>query len=293
MAAAAVAAVVLAGVVAARIAGREATRATPAPSVAPGPAAATPVLVRDPPAPIDLGVVRLEGSAAPAATTAPAPPRTRAPAAPATAATKAPPAGAAITLATLTEADAAFAAGDYATAAALYEEAAGLDPDSAAARNGLQRARHALAAPPRAALRTFVAGTPSSSRSAPAAPSGFEGGGAVAVRPVEAQAALPGKIFFDVAPPVVAPGEAFRVRAFFVNEGRAPLGIRDVSAVTTFDGRRAGGRLAPPASDLAPGTRALLLDVEERWRTETTSWALRVTVRTADDEVYANELVAR
>jgi serine/threonine protein kinase len=192
----------------------------------------------------------------------------------------------------LAEADAAL--GDHALelAGSLYDQVLAIDPSNEKARAGRARVAEALARPPAAAptARRFVAGqTRADFAPSATAPAGFDGAG-VAVRRVEGAQAPAGKIYFEMSPPAVGPGERYVVRAYLVNESAAAIDVADVSATTVVNGRRSGGRVDSHLRPIAPTQKAVVLETQDVWGTETATWALTVTVRTARGESYTNQL---
>ena len=122
-------------------------------------------------------------------------------------------------------------------------------------------------------------------------PEGFEDSPGVNVKKGTQAAELPGKINFDITPDTVKAGERYIVKVYLVNEGLAPIQIRDMLVTTKINGKGVSGPVAPRAKDVAPGQRALLMDTTELWKEETASWSMEVAVRTARGERYTNQVV--
>jgi hypothetical protein len=192
----------------------------------------------------------------------------------------------------LAEADAALADHASELAGSLYDQVLAIDPGNEKARAGRARVAEALAqAPATAASGRFVTGqTRIDSATVRSGPAGFESSAGVAARRIEQTQAPGAKIYFDVAPPTVAPGDRYQVRVYALNETTASIDLGDVVVTTSVNGRRGGGRVDPRTRRLGPGERALLMEAQEVWRAETTTWAMTVTVRTASGEVYTNQL---
>ena len=193
----------------------------------------------------------------------------------------------------LAEADAAL--GDHALelAGSLYDQVLAIDPSSQRARAGRAHVAEALARPPAAVstARRFVTGqTRADSAATASGPTGFDGGAGLAVRRLEGSQAPAGKIYFEVSPPAVGPGERYVLRAYLVNESSATIEIADVSATTTVNGRRSGGRVETRVRQILPNQKAVVLEAQDAWGTETSTWALTLTVRTARGESYTNQL---
>jgi len=194
----------------------------------------------------------------------------------------------------LAEADAALA--DHATelAASLYDQVLAIDRGNERARAGRAAAvAEALGrkATPVPAPARFIAGqTRSDAATRPNAPTGFDGSAGIAMRRVDQAPPVGAKIYFEITPPTVAPGDSFTVRAYLVNESKSALDLSDLTVTTTVNGRRAGGRLDSPVRQLAPSQRALLLVAQDVWRAETATWAMTMTVRTPVGESFTNQL---
>ena len=121
-------------------------------------------------------------------------------------------------------------------------------------------------------------------------PAGFEGSGGLAVRRVEQAQSPGGKILFEVSPPSVSAGDRYVVRAYLVNESVSAIDVAQVAVTTALNGRRSGGPVEARVRQLAPGQQGLLLEAQDVWHAETTSWAMTVTVRTTGGESYSNQI---
>ncbi len=121
-------------------------------------------------------------------------------------------------------------------------------------------------------------------------PEGFEDSPGVNVKKGTQAAELPGKIHFDIDPDTVKAGERYSVKVYLVNEGLAPIQIRDMLVTTKINGKGVSGPVPPLTRDVAPGQRALLMNTTEQWKEETSSWSMEVAVRTARGERYTNQV---
>jgi tRNA A-37 threonylcarbamoyl transferase component Bud32/tetratricopeptide (TPR) repeat protein len=202
----------------------------------------------------------------------------------------------------LGQAESALAAQKYDAAIGLYDEALKLDPGNQRAISGkstaiqarvLAQAGASGAARP-AGGRAFVASKTSAQSiegRGGSVPEGFEDSPGVNVRKGTQAAELPGKINFDIDPDAVKPGERYSVKVYLVNEGLAPIQIRDMLVTTKINGKGVSGPVPPQTRDVAPGQRALLMNTTELWKEETASWSMEVAVRTARGERYTNQVV--
>jgi serine/threonine protein kinase len=201
-------------------------------------------------------------------------------------------------------ADAALAGQKYDEAIAGYDRALGVDPSNIRAINGKSAAVQARAlaqintggggGAARPAGRGFAPGktVASSSETKPggSVPDGFENTPGVEVRKGSTAADLPGKINFDIDPDTPKPGERYTVKVFLVNEGNAPIQLKDMFVTTTINGRKVGAPVPPQTRDVAPQQRAVVMSTTEAWKEDTTSWQMEVTIHTSRGERYTNQI---
>jgi len=199
----------------------------------------------------------------------------------------------------LGQADSALASQDYDGAISLYDEALEADPSNQRAvqgRTGAITARaiaRAQAAGPRSAGRTFVAAkttATSPETRAGGLPPGFDSSPGVTVKQATQAADLPGRILFEVSPEAVKAGDRYTVKIYFLNEGQAPIQIREMVVGTRINNRGAQGPVPPLTKDVAPQQRALLRELPDLWKEDTTSWSMEVVVRTIRGETYRNQV---
>jgi tRNA A-37 threonylcarbamoyl transferase component Bud32/tetratricopeptide (TPR) repeat protein len=202
----------------------------------------------------------------------------------------------------LGQAETALAAQKYDAAISLYDEALKLDPANQRAISGKSTAIQARVLAQAGASagntrpatgRVFV-----SSKTAAQSvegrggnvPDGFEDSPGVNVKKGTQAAELPGKIHFAIDPATVKGGQRYSVKVYLLNEGLAPIQIRDMFVAIKIDGKGVGGAVLPLTRDVAPGQKALLMDTSQQWREETSSWTMEVAVRTARGERYTNQV---
>jgi hypothetical protein len=199
--------------------------------------------------------------------------------------------------------DAALAAQKYDDAIALYDKALGLDGNNTRALNGKSSAVQARALA-QAGIggggtrpgpsHTFASGKTSASsaetQGGGAVPPGFDPASNIDVKKGSTAADLPGKINFDVEPDVPKAGERYTVKVFLLNEGGAPIQVKDMVVSTTINGKKISGPVNPQTRDVAPQQKALLMSTTEMWKEETSGWAMEVTVHTARGERYSNQV---
>jgi tetratricopeptide (TPR) repeat protein len=199
-------------------------------------------------------------------------------------------------------ADSALAGQKYDEAIAGYDRALGVDPNNIRAINGKSAAVQARAltginpggGPARPAARGFAPGktVASSSETKPggSVPDGFENTPGVVVKKGSTAADLPGKINFDIDPDTPKPGERYTVKVFLVNEGNAPIQLKDMFVTTTINGKKVGAPVPPQTRDVAPQQRAVVMSTSEAWKEDTTSWQMEITIHTARGERYTNQV---
>ena len=88
-------------------------------------------------------------------------------------------------------------------------------------------------------------------------PDGFENTPGVDVKKGSTAADLPGKIDFDIeSGHVPKPGERYTVKVFLVNEGNAPIQLRDMFVTTTINGKKVGAPVPPQDARRRPAADA-------------------------------------
>jgi serine/threonine protein kinase len=202
-------------------------------------------------------------------------------------------------------ADSALAGQKYDDAIAGYDRALGVDPNNIRAINGKSAAVQARALAqintgggggggPRPTGKGFASGktVASSTETKPggAVPDGFDPTPGVVVNKGSTAAGLPGKINFDIDPDIPKPGERYTVKVFLINEGNAPIQLRDMVVSTAINGKKISGPVPPQARDVAPQQKALVMSTTEAWKEDTTSWSMEVTIHTARGERYTNQV---
>jgi predicted negative regulator of RcsB-dependent stress response len=179
--------------------------------------------------------------------------------------------------------DAAITGAKYDEAIAAYDQALRLDGSNQRALSGKSSAVQA-----RALAQATGGGGPGGGRP-PGAGRSFAAGKTVAAS-TETKPGGSVPDGFDVTPGVPKPGERYRVKVFMVNEGNAPIQVRDMFVSFTINGKKVGAPVPPQVRDVAPQQKALMMDTAEAWKEDTTGWAMEVTIRTARGEKYTNQV---
>jgi len=201
------------------------------------------------------------------------------------------------------KADQALLDQKYDVAIAFYEQALAQDPQNQRAIGGkstaIQTRARALAETPShgsQGARSFVVGktqAQSPDASSSGGIPGFEESAGVAVKKGTQTADLPGKIAIDVDPSPPKVGEKYTVRISLMNEGNAPIQIKDMMIATTTNGKRQSGPVPPLVKEVAPQQKAIVRELPDQWKEETTSWSMEVTIHTARGETYKNVVTWR
>jgi hypothetical protein len=100
-----------------------------------------------------------------------------------------------------------------------------------------------------------------------------------------------GRVWFDVSPTQVKPGERYTVNVFLINDGARAIGIKQVFVATSVNGRLSSSPMVSQSDQVAPRARVLLGSLSDVWRDSTTAWAMDVTVTTDRGDVYKNQIV--
>jgi hypothetical protein len=80
------------------------------------------------------------------------------------------------------------------------------------------------------------------------------------------------------------------VRIYLLNEGNAPIQVKDMVVSTTVNERASRAPVPPLAREVAPGQQALLREVAGQWKIDTATWSMEVLVRTQRGEAYQNRV---
>jgi serine/threonine protein kinase len=205
----------------------------------------------------------------------------------------------------LGQADAALTAANYDEAIRGFDEVLKLDGQNQRAIMGKSTAvqARALAAAGSGGGGARGTGTPGRSfvsakttaqsvetRSSGSVPEGFEDTPGVVAKKGSQAAELPGKIVFDIDPEAVKPGEYYTVKIYLLNEGNAPIQVREMLVTPKINGKGVTAPVTAQTKDVAPQQRALLLNTRDIWRQDISAWSMEVTVRTVRGETYKNQV---
>jgi serine/threonine protein kinase len=205
----------------------------------------------------------------------------------------------------LGQADAALSAAKYDDAIRSFDEVLKLDGQNQRAIMGKSTAVQARAlaaasnvggggrgagAPGRSFVSAKTAAQSAETRSGGSVPEGFEETPGVVAKKGSQAAELPGKILFEIDPEDVKPRANYTVKVYLMNEGNAPIQVREMFVNTRINGRGAGAPVQPQTKDVAPQQQGLLMSTRDIWKDDTTSWSMEVTVRTGRGETYKNQV---
>jgi hypothetical protein len=99
-----------------------------------------------------------------------------------------------------------------------------------------------------------------------------------------------GRVYFEVGPSQVKPGDRYTVNVYLINDGSKAIGIKQVFVATSVNGRLSSSPMASQSNQVAPKKRVLLGSFSDVWRDSTTAWAMDVTVTTDRGDVYKNQI---
>jgi hypothetical protein len=196
----------------------------------------------------------------------------------------------------LARAEAALEAERFDEAIGLYDEALRLAPEDAIARAGRATAINArvlarVTQPTPQAGRAFVAGKTRASEAPDVSyEDAFAADPDIAVSRDTVAVELPGRIEFEAQPERVSAGERYRLAIFFDNPGNVAIDLGEMIVTASVDGKRTHGAVPPRVVTVAPGARAMLLELSDFIRDGTRTWSLEVLVRTERGESYRNTI---
>jgi hypothetical protein len=99
-----------------------------------------------------------------------------------------------------------------------------------------------------------------------------------------------GRVYFEVTPQQVKPGDRYTVNVFLINEGARPIQIKQMFVATSVNGRLSSGPMPASSNEVGPKQRALIGNFTDAWRDTTSSWAMDVTVTSDKGDVYKNQI---
>jgi tetratricopeptide (TPR) repeat protein len=202
----------------------------------------------------------------------------------------------------LGQADAALTAANYDDAIRGFDEVLKLDGQNQRAIMGKSAAVQAralaaagggggrAAAPGRSFVSAKTTAQSVETRTSGNVPEGLMDTPGVDAKKGSQAAELPGKILFDIDPEGVKPGENYTVKVYLLNEGNAPIQVREMLVTPKINGKGVTAPVNAQTKDVAPQQRALLLNTRDIWRQDTTAWSMEVTVRTVRGETYKNQV---
>ncbi|HKC14241.1 MAG TPA: IPT/TIG domain-containing protein [Vicinamibacteria bacterium] len=184
----------------------------------------------------------------------------------------------------LDEADSTAKGRKFEAAVQIYDEVLKKEPENARARTGRTTAQSAVAS----LQKTFASGkTAGEGRGARSDMKAFD----VREVSVKKPAEVPGRLEFEVIPPRLAAGDAYRVKVFLQNEGSKGIKVATLRVSSALNGARSDAAVPPPKVELAPRERALLYEEAGVWRDGVTSWSLDVQVGSGRGDTYRNQIL--
>lgn len=99
-----------------------------------------------------------------------------------------------------------------------------------------------------------------------------------------------GRVYFEVTPELVTPGDRYTVKVLLINDGAKPIHIKHMFVATSVNGRLSSGPMAPASSEVGPKQQAPIGNFTDVWRDTTANWAMDVTVTSDKGDVYKNQI---
>jgi hypothetical protein len=99
-----------------------------------------------------------------------------------------------------------------------------------------------------------------------------------------------GRLELQAEPATARPGQPFKVKVFFINEGKKGIKVRELRISTVADGRWSHRTAAAPRDEIKPRQRVLVHEVPGQWKDDVRSWALEVVATSDREDVYRNAL---
>jgi hypothetical protein len=99
-----------------------------------------------------------------------------------------------------------------------------------------------------------------------------------------------GRVYFEVTPQQVKPGDRYTVKVFLINDGAKPIQIKHMFVATSVNGRLSSGPMPVSSNEVGPKQRAVIGSFTDAWRETTASWAMDVTVTSDKGDVYKNQI---
>jgi hypothetical protein len=146
------------------------------------------------------------------------------------------------------------------------------------------------AAPSKAFVAARTQAQSAETRSTGSVPDGFMDTPGVTAKKGSQAAELPGKILFDIDPEAVKSGDTYTVKVYLMNEGNAPIQIREMLVNARINGKGVTAPVPAQTKDVAPQQKALLMSSRDVWKDDITAWSMEVTVHTARGETYKNQV---
>ena len=99
-----------------------------------------------------------------------------------------------------------------------------------------------------------------------------------------------GRVYFEVTPQQVKPGDRYTVKVFLINDGAKPIQIKNMFVATSVNGRLSSGPVPVSSNEVGPKQRAVIGSFTDAWRETTANWAMDVTVTSDKGDVYKNQI---
>jgi hypothetical protein len=102
---------------------------------------------------------------------------------------------------------------------------------------------------------------------------------------------IDGRIEFSSTPQRVKPGDAYKIRVGFVNEGKKPIEIKEVVVATKINGKESRETVKPLVHEVESHQNEVLYEISGTWDKGTTTWSVTAEVLSSHLDAYRNQVV--
>ena len=141
--------------------------------------------------------------------------------------------------------------------------------------------------------RTFVASrtTSESVKGVSKTLSGFDGKKGSKDVQVKRAPEIDGRIEFSSTPQRVKPGDKYKIRVAFVNEGKRTIEIKELVVTTKVNGKENREALKPLTREVESRQNEILYEIAGTWDKTTATWSVEAEVLSTRLDTYRNQVV--
>jgi hypothetical protein len=100
-----------------------------------------------------------------------------------------------------------------------------------------------------------------------------------------------GRIEFSSTPQRVRPGDTYKIRVAFVNEGKRTIEIRELVLTTKLNGKQTREAVRPLAREVASRQNEVLYEISGTWDKSTATWSVQAEILSNHLDAYRNQIV--